>query len=157
MPEFANTHEQNDNVLVTITRLYELSFTSGAGSGCLRQKGCALICYVRGRKCLRTSRHQGSSFCRGSLFKTTSFFGHITPIKLERERTDAHKQRHVFSLERTECLKLASITKENNLIMTKRPTSLGTRCVCSYRGRKKNGVESQGRVYCGPNSGTYSE
>lgn len=96
MPEFANTHEQNDNILVTITRLYELSFTSGAGSSCLRQKGCALICYVRGRKCLHTSRHQGSSFCRCSLFKTTYFFGHMTPIKLEREHTDVHKQRHSF-------------------------------------------------------------
>lgn len=147
MPEFANTHEQNGNVLITITRLYELSFTSGAGSGCLRQKGCALICYVRGRKCLHTSRHQGSSFCRGSLFKTIFFFFcHMTPIKLEREHRDVHKQRHVFTEERTECFKLASITKENNPIMTKRQTSLGTRCVCSCCGRKKNGVESQDSV-----------
>lgn len=100
---------------------------------------------------------RGRRFAGVRSSKQLIFFGHMTPIKLEREHADVHKQRHVFSEERTECLKPANITKENNLIVTKRQTSLGTRCVCSYCGRKKNGVESQERVYCGPNSGTYSE
>ena len=36
MPEFPNTHEQNYNVLIIITELYELSFTSDAGSSCAK-------------------------------------------------------------------------------------------------------------------------
>lgn len=39
MPEFVNTPEQNDNVLITIISLCELSFTSGAGSGCPAPEG----------------------------------------------------------------------------------------------------------------------
>lgn len=46
MPEFTNTHEQNYNVLITIIELYELLFTSGAGSGCAKKAVYVCLCML---------------------------------------------------------------------------------------------------------------
>lgn len=92
MPEFVNTHEQNDNVLITAIALAQLSFTSGAGSGCLRQKARARLLHklrrgallrpdTRGRRSAEVSHPKQLPF----LFFPPSSFYHMTPIKLKGE------------------------------------------------------------------------
>lgn len=93
MPEFVNTREQNDNVLITITSLCELSFTSGAGSGCLRQKGCASLLRKDPANASPHPDARGRHFAGVCYSKQVSFiiiifasFNHMTPIKLKRSK-----------------------------------------------------------------------
>lgn len=133
MPEFVNTPEQNDNVLITIISLCELSFTSGAGSGCPARRA-ALVCYIRSCKGFPTSWHQGSSFCRGLSFETTFFFfffNHMTPIKLKGEQRNRHKDVPLLNRGQNVFNQLLW-QKGNESNHHRRLTSSGTRCVCSY-------------------------
>lgn len=97
MLEFVNTHEQNNNVLITIISLCKLSFTSGAGSGCLRQKGSARLLH----KVLRTLYRILTPgvvilpmflIQNNCLFFVLFFsFDHMTQIKLRGEQRNRHK------------------------------------------------------------------
>lgn len=96
MPEFPNTHEQNHNVLIIITELCKLSFTSDAESSCAKKD--SLLC-----KEPKVSSYLLSPGVVVSLHWVViqNDPRHMTLIKPERERGgDIQKQRHVSPAER---------------------------------------------------------
>lgn len=161
MPEFVNTHEQNDNVLITTVSLCELSFTSGAGSSCLRQKGSARLLH----KVLQVLHHiltpgvvilprfviQNNS----AFFLLLFFFpsNHMTPIKLREEKRNRRKD--VPQLKRGQ-----NVFKPLLWARKINPISTNVQRVWVHAGSlltvvKKNAVQSQHWAFCCTNSRTY--
>lgn len=87
MPEFTNTCEENCNALITTIALFELSFTSGTGSSCV--KSCAHECYVRSPKSFTLLNTRGRCFAAVGYYSKQSL-PHDSN-KTEREGRDINK------------------------------------------------------------------
>lgn len=109
MPEFPNTHEQNHNVLIIITELCKLSFTSDAESSCAK-KDCLLCKEPKVPSYLLSPGVVVS--LQWVIIQNNP--RHMTLIKPERERGDIHKKTHVSPAGRKDCFKLTGVSKQNN-------------------------------------------
>lgn len=122
----------------------------------LRQKGCARLLH----KVLQRLHHILTPgvviLPRFVIQNSIFFFNHMTPIKLEGEQRNRHKDVPLLNRGQNVLNQLLWPKKMNPITTDVWRARVHVVSVLIVVGRK-NGVESQDWAYCGGNSGTYWE